>query len=145
MNDTIGFPEAESKVEAMEQHNPNRHKIAPDVPRTYYWWPITEAKIRQAIQRIVDAVQPERIILFGSFAYGQPSLDSDVDLLVIMDSEQSVHARSVQISEILYPRPFPVDIIVRTPAEVAERIALGDSFFREIMTKGKVLYERPSG
>ena len=129
----------------MEQDSLNRRKTAPDVPHSYYWWPITEAKIRQAIQRIVDAVQPEKIILFGSFAYGQPGLDSDVDLLVIMESEQNPHVRSVQISEILYPRPFPVDIIVRTPVEVAERIALGDGFFREIMKKGKVLYERPTG
>jgi len=117
--------------------------MATDTQSTYYWWPITETKIRQAAQRIADAVQPEKIILFGSFAYGQPGPDSDVDLLVIMESEQSAHARAVQISEILYPRPFPVDIIVRTPAEVAERIALGDTFFREIMAKGKVLYERP--
>jgi predicted nucleotidyltransferase len=119
--------------------------MATSAQPTYYWWPITEAKIRQAARKIAEAVQPEKIILFGSFAYGQPGPDSDVDLLVIMESEQSVHARSVQISEILYPRPFPVDIIVRTPAEVAERIALGDSFFREIMAKGKVLYERPAG
>ncbi len=115
-----------------------------DTQPAYYWWPITEAKIRQAAQKIAEAAQPEKIILFGSYAYGHPTPDSDVDLLVIMDSEQSIHARSVQISEILYPRPFPVDIIVRTPAEVAERIALGDVFFREIMTKGKVLYERPA-
>lgn len=119
--------------------------MAADTQPAYYWWPITEDKIRQAAQKIAEAVQPEKIILFGSFAYGQPDPDSDVDLLVIMESERSVHARSVQVSEILYPRPFPVDIIVRTPAEVAERIALGDSFFREIMTKGKVLYERPAG
>jgi hypothetical protein len=59
-----------------------------------------------------------------------------------MQSDQNAHARAVQISEILYPRPFPVDIIVRTPEEVAERLALGDGFFHEIMTNGKVLYDR---
>lgn len=128
----------------MGQDYMDQHKTAADISRAYYWWPITEEKIRQAVQKIADATQPEKIILFGSFAHGQPSLDSDVDLLVIMESEQNVHARSVRISEILYPRPFPVDIIVRTPAEVAERIALGDCFFREIITKGKVLYERPT-
>ena len=122
----------------------HRHKNERSVLHSCYWWPVTDAKIRQAIQKIVDAVQPEKIILFGSFAYGQPTLDSDVDLLVIMESGQSVHARAAQISEILYPRPFPVDILVRTPAEVAERVALGDCFFREIMAKGQVLYERPS-
>jgi predicted nucleotidyltransferase len=113
--------------------------------RSYYWWPITNAKIRQAVQKVVDTINPEKIILFGSFAHGKPNPDSDVDLLIIMKSDRSPHARARQVSEILYPRPFPVDIIVRTPAEVAERLALGDCFFNEIFTKGKVLYERASG
>jgi predicted nucleotidyltransferase len=126
----------------VEQHSLDRRQPAPGTSRAYYWWPITEAKIHQAVQKIVDVVRPEKVILFGSFAHGQPGTDSDVDLLVIMESEQNPHARSVQVSEILYPRPFPVDIIVRTPAEVAERIALGDCFFRDIMARGKVLYER---
>lgn len=126
----------------MRKQRPGRRKTAPDIPRACYWWPVTQAKIRQAVQRIVSAVQPERVILFGSFAYGQPGPDSDVDLLVIMESASSAHARSTRVSESLYPRPFPVDIIVRTPAEVAERLALGDCFFGEIMAKGQVLYER---
>ena len=126
----------------VEQHSLDRRQPAPGTSCAYYWWPITEAKIHQAVQKIVDVVRPEKVILFGSFAHGQPGTDSDVDLLVIMESEQNPHARSVQVSEILYPRPFPVDIIVRTPAEVAERIALGDCFFRDIMARGKVLYER---
>lgn len=63
----------------------------------------------------------------GSFAYGKPKPDSDVDLLVIMESDKSAHARSVQISEILYPRPFPVDMIVRTPAELSERLVIAFS------------------
>ena len=114
------------------------------VPRAFYWWPITDAKIHRATHKIVKAVNPEKIILFGSFAYGRPTPDSDVDLLVIMESDLRPHARVIQISEILSPRPFPVDIIVRTPSEVAERVAKRDSFFLEIMTKGKVLYERTS-
>ena len=109
---------------------PERRKRAQQAPRSFYWWPITNAKIRRATRKIVDAVHPEKIILFGSFAYGQPTPDSDVDFLVIMDSDLSAHARSVQVSEILNPRPFPVDIIVRTPAEVEERLRIGDCFFR---------------
>ena len=128
----------------MRRASVRRRKSAPSISPTCYWWPITEEKIREAIQRITHVIHPEKVILFGSFAYGQPTADSDVDLLVIMESEQSAHARSAQISEILYPRPFPVDIIVRTPQEIAERLSLGDCFFQEIMTKGKVLYERPS-
>ncbi|MEW5717401.1 MAG: nucleotidyltransferase domain-containing protein [Chloroflexota bacterium] len=108
----------------------------------FYWLPITEEKIRQAAQKIVDAVHPEKIILFGSYAYGNPNDDSDVDLFVVMESDQRIRERAMELSEILYPRPFPVDIITRTPAELKERLESGDCFFKEIITEGKVLYER---
>ncbi len=110
----------------------------------FYWLPITEEKIRQAAQKIVDAVHPEKIILFGSHAYGNPTDDSDVDFFVVMESDLRVHKRMILLSEILRPRPFPVDIITRTSAELKERLEIGDCFFKEIVTKGKVLYERPS-
>ena len=111
-------------------------------PKNFYWWPVTEAKIRRAAQKIVDEVQPEKIILFGSFAYGQPTPDSDVDLLVILKTQLSPADRVRQISQVLDPRPFPVDIIARTPAELKERLRIHDCFFQEIVDKGKVLYER---
>ena len=113
-------------------------------PASFYWWPITEAKIRRAVQKLVDELQPEKIILFGSFAYGQPTIDSDVDLLIIMQSGLRPVDRIRQASAVLDPRPFPVDIIVRTPAEIAERLRVKDCFIEEIVIKGKVLYERPS-
>ncbi len=113
-------------------------------PVNFYWWPVTAAKIRKAAQKIVDEVDPEKIILFGSFAYGEPTPDSDVDLLIIMKSKLKPHARAVLVSEVLNPRPFPVDLIVRTPAEVEDRLRVRDCFFEEILSKGKVLYERPS-
>jgi predicted nucleotidyltransferase len=108
----------------------------------FYWLPITEEKIRQAAQKIADAVHPEKIILFGSHAYGNPTDDSDVDFFVVMESDQRIRERAMELSEILYPRPFPVDILTRTPAELRERLEIGDCFFKEIITKGKVLYER---
>jgi predicted nucleotidyltransferase len=111
----------------------------------FYWLPITEEKIRQAAQKIADAVHPEKIILFGSYAYGSPNDDSDVDFFVVMESDERVHKRMILLSEILRPRPFPVDIITRTRAELEERLEIGDCFFKEIVTKGKVLYERVSG
>jgi predicted nucleotidyltransferase len=111
-------------------------------PKNFYWWPVTEAKIRRAAQKIVDEVQPEKIILFGSFAYGQPTPDSDVDLLVIVKTRLSPFDRVRQVSSVLDPRPFPVDILVRTPAELKERLKINDCFFQEIVNKGQVLYER---
>ncbi len=130
--------------------SPRRPRVIRERPSLYsasprfYWLPITDEKIRRAAQKIADAIHPEKIILFGSYAYGKPNDDSDVDLFVVMESDERVHARMVQLSEILYPRPFPVDIITRTPAELKERLDMGDCFFKEILTRGKVLYERTS-
>jgi len=111
------------------------------VPDYWYWFPITPKKIRQAARKIVDALQPDKIILFGSFAYGEPTPDSDVDLFVVMESNERWTRRYLRVSEVLSPRPFPVDIIVRTPAEVRERLQVGDCFIKEIVEKGIVLYD----
>lgn len=95
-----------------------------------------------AIERIVQELKPEKIILFGSYASGMPTPDSDVDLLVIMETEASGKERSWAVSRLLIPRPFPVDILVRTPQEIERALAEGDFFIREIMAQGRVLYER---
>jgi len=97
--------------------------------------------IRAVAQRIVEHFQPEKIILFGSYAYGHPKPESDVDLLVIMDTPLRTRQQRLEISRARSPRPFPLDVIVRTPRELAERIAMGDLFLAEILTRGKVLYE----
>ncbi len=104
--------------------------------------PVAET-LPQAIERIVSALKPEKIILFGSYAEGNPTHDSDIDLLVITDGNSKEKYRA--ISMLLYPRQFPVDIIVKTPNEVEEALKGGkdNSFFiREIIKKGKVLYDR---
>jgi len=96
-----------------------------------------------AIERIVSELKPEKIILFGSYAYGNPTPDSDVDLLVIMNTKAKEIDRYVAVSNLLYPRQFPVDIVVKTPKEIeAEASKKGNFFMREILKKGKVLYER---
>ena len=98
--------------------------------------------IRAVAKRIAVKFQPEKIILFGSYAYGHPRAESDVDLLVIMDTTLRSRQQRLEISRALSPRPFPLDIIVRTPGQVEERLTLGDSFLQEITTRGKVLYEQ---
>jgi predicted nucleotidyltransferase len=103
---------------------------------------ISMRSIRAVAKRIADRFQPEKIILFGSYAYGHPKPESDVDLLVIMDTPLRSRQQRLEISRARSPRPFPLDIIVRTPRELAERIAMGDLFLSEIATRGKVLYER---
>jgi predicted nucleotidyltransferase len=103
--------------------------------------PVGEA-LPAAVQRIVDTLHPEKIILFGSYAYGNPSPDSDVDLLVIMETDAVSKERSWAVSRLLLPRTFPVDILVRTPQEIQHALSKGDFFIREILTQGKRLYER---
>ena len=100
---------------------------------------------RETIQavsgQIATEFQPERIVLFGSYAYGEPDADSDVDLLVVMDTPLREVDQAVVIGKRLRPR-FGLDLIVRTPANLERRIALGDWFLREIVERGRVLYER---
>ena len=98
--------------------------------------------LRSGIQKIVDELNPEKIILFGSYAYGKPNPQSDVDLLVIMKTSASGKERSWKVSRLLLPRPFPVDLLVKTPKEVERALKSGDFFLREILTRGKVIYER---
>lgn len=95
-----------------------------------------------AVQKIVQELNPEKIVLFGSYAYGSPNPHSDVDLLVIMKTRASQKDRSWAVSRLLLPRPFPVDILVKTPQEVKKGLEAGDFFLKEILTRGKVLYVR---
>ena len=98
--------------------------------------------LRPAIQKIVDELNPEKIVLFGSYAYGTPNPHSDVDLLVVLKTNASLKERSWKVSRLLLPRPFPVDILVKTPKEMEIALKAGDFFLKEILTRGKVLYER---
>jgi uncharacterized protein len=98
--------------------------------------------LRPAVQKIVAELKPEKVILFGSYAYGTPNPHSDVDLLVIMKTRASLKERSWSVSRLLLPRPFPVDILVKTPKEVEKALEAGDFFLKEILTRGKVLYDR---
>lgn len=102
---------------------------------------ISLSQIRQVAGQLGRQLQPDKVILFGSYASGRPGPESDVDLFIIMRSRQRPAARAAAVSKLLDPRPFPVDIVVRTPREVRRRLALGDSFIEEILQRGKVLYE----
>lgn len=98
----------------------------------------------KAADAIAQAVRPEKVILFGSYAYGQPTEDSDVDFLVIHRSSTRPARLNVAMkaSKALEPRLFPVDIVVRSTKQIRERVGHGDFFLEEITTKGQVLYER---
>ena len=97
-------------------------------------------KIEEFGRRIGRQFGAERVILFGSYARGAVTRDSDVDLLVIGPFEGRSVDRSVQIRMKLRPG-FPVDLVLRTAEKVRERLAMGDDFMRDILEEGKVLYE----
>jgi predicted nucleotidyltransferase len=96
--------------------------------------------IQDLCRQIVRAVNPQQIILFGSYAYGQPNEDSDVDLLIVMPFEGHPAYQAAAIRMQL-DTPLPLDLLVRTPEQIAERIGMGDYFMQEVMAQGRVLYE----
>ncbi|MBN2093620.1 nucleotidyltransferase domain-containing protein [candidate division KSB1 bacterium] len=100
------------------------------------------AEIQAQASRIVDRFNPEKIILFGSYACGNPTVESDVDLLIIINSGKSPFKLSSELA-LLLDHTFPFDILVKTPQQIENRLQNGDFFIQNIIKHGKVLYERP--
>jgi uncharacterized protein len=98
--------------------------------------------IRRFARRIAERFHPEKIILFGSYAYGTPHEESDVDLLVIMPAYDVVN-QAIRIC-CSFDREFSLDLIVRTPKQIERGLKEDNWFLREIVEKGRVLYEAPN-
>ena len=99
-----------------------------------------QKKINEIVIQIKKQFQPQKIILFGSSAWGSPAEDSDIDLFLIMESNLRRDERARKIQKIFSDRTFPLDIIVYTPEEVEESLERGNSFIEEILSKGIVLH-----
>lgn len=97
--------------------------------------------IKRYCDAIADAFKPRRIILFGSYAYGHPTEDSDVDVLVVMPKSRRHGRRPAFKIRERVEADFPVDVLVRDPEFITRRLREGDCFLEEITTKGKVMYE----
>jgi predicted nucleotidyltransferase len=108
--------------------------------RIYLGASVPRRLIRRYARAIAEEFHPDKIILFGSYAYGTPNDSSDVDLLVVMPA-RNPHDQAVRILWRL-AAPFAVDLIVRTPREVKWRLEEGESFLTTIVSRGKVLYEK---
>src|SRR5436853_5151548 len=108
-------------------------------PRWYRGAGVPMRVIRRFVRQVAERFQPDKIILFGSYAYGAPHEDSDVDILVVMPARNEID-QAVRIDRVIDPQ-FPLDLLVCTPTNVAWRLKEGDSFLGEIMARGKVLYE----
>jgi predicted nucleotidyltransferase len=101
------------------------------------------AAIRRYARQVAERFRPNKIILFGSYAYGTPHEDSDVDLMVVMPAANHV-SQAVRI-RLALPAPFPMDLLVRTPDDLRRGLKEEDWFVREVVEKGKVLYEAKNG
>jgi len=104
--------------------------------------PISEKDIQEVIRKIAEGANPEKIILFGSYASGIPTADSDVDLLVVLNSDLSYLERHAQVSGLVLDRKFPMDILVLTPSEIEKRMKATNSIVRDAVEHGRVMYER---
>ena len=98
--------------------------------------------IDETVRQIVQQFQPKKIILFGSYGRDNPHPESDVDLLVVMDTPLRSTEQAVRICQSIEYH-YGLDLIVFKPSVLAQRLALGDPFLREVVREGKVLYEHP--
>lgn len=112
------------------------HRSPSEVPANM----VSRRDIRRVCSQIAREFKPQRIVLFGSYAYGRPTPDSDVDLLIVMPFEGRPADQAVRISNRL-DHSFPIDLLVHTPQEVRQRLEWDDVVLREITNKGEVLYE----
>lgn len=102
---------------------------------------VPRAQIEEFARRVAEEFRPDRIILFGSYANGTPTEDSDVDLLVVMPHEDKGFRKATEI-RLCVPAKFPMDLMVRSCEEIERRLALEDFFIEEIVGRGEMLYER---
>jgi len=102
--------------------------------------------LKQIVQILVSEYEPEQIVLFGSYAHGQPDEGSDIDLLIVKETARPFYKRLLEIRQIVSEarRGLPFDPIVLTPREVRERLDQKDPFLQQITTEGEVVYDRSS-
>ena len=102
---------------------------------------VSRRQIDAVVQKLVNAYQPERVILFGSYAYGTATEDSDVDLCVVKEDARSAYAKQLELNLLLADRDFSIDILALQPSELES--ATIHQFIRwEIKNKGVVVYEQ---
>jgi len=103
-----------------------------------------ETQLQRLLAKLLQNLTPEKVVVFGSYADGTATAQSDIDLLVIWDSNLARDQRQEAISRALRPRKTPIDVLAYTPAEVKQCLSRPHSFVQQILETGKVLYERPS-
>lgn len=104
---------------------------------------MAEQDIQNITNIIIKDFKPQKVVLFGSHAWGSPQKDSDIDLLIIKDDKtKNIREMAIDVERILLPRTFPIDIIVYKPAQIEESLKDKNMFITKIITKGKTLYDQ---
>lgn len=114
---------------------------------------MNQTELNQKLKQIVEDLnpyQPERVILYGSYAKGNPKKESDIDLLIIKETDKDYFESIREICQLLRPKKYygtnkyikGLDPIVYTPSQIKKRIAMGDFFIQDILSQGKVIYEK---
>jgi uncharacterized protein len=103
-----------------------------------------DSVINQVVERLITTYSPERIVLYGSYAYGKPDKGSDIDLLIVKNTKERPIDRRVTVRRLVSDlrKKTAFSPLVVTPEELSRQVSIGDDFLREITTKGKVLYEK---
>ncbi len=119
-------------ITCMDGNQKKIHKDLKTVPKV----------IKNMAEKLVAEYAPQKVVMFGSYSYGHPGPDSDVDLLIIKETSKRFIDRWAEVQRILtgMHRSIPVETLVLTPQEVENRLSIGDQFIKEILEKGKVLY-----
>lgn len=103
---------------------------------------LTDEILQEIVNRIIAAVDPDKVILFGSYACGKPKRESDLDILVIKKTDLPRYKRSIPVYDALRGLTIPKDIVVYTPEEVKDWENVPQSFVTSVMRRGRALYEK---
>ena len=106
------------------------------MPKTF------QKEIKKITRQIVENYHPEKIILFGSYAWGKPNENSDVDLFIVKETNKRRTDRQLEVDKILSDRNIPLDVLVYTPQEIKNRMLLEDFFVKNIIQQGKTVYAK---
>jgi len=99
-------------------------------------------EIKLLVSKIAEKYSPDRVYLFGSYAWGNPTADSDVDLFIVKNTSKPQKKRRRELRSLLFGSGVPFDLFIYTPNEISNRLKIGDFFVKDIVNKGKVLYEK---
>ena len=98
--------------------------------------------LEAVVQRLIEGYNPDRIILFGSHAAGEATPDSDIDLVIVKDTDQRPIDRRIEVERLLFDRAIPLDLLVYTPRELRQLYAAGSPFIEDVVERGRILYMR---